>query len=333
MLTVRRAVYEDIPNIMRFFDQHWKPGNILAVNREFFEWQFVEDGKVNLFLGIDDEEGKIYGTFGWIEFSHYEYSDIAGCTWKTIKSSNPMLGLDLQTATWEQITSPRPRYGVTTCLSKKAARIVQLQGMAITTMDHYYRLVERGEYRIALVKDMNIPQVPDSGYQLERIDSVEEMMRVLPEEELLKVVPVKDYRYIKKRYFDHPVYQYDIWKIVRPDTTSRAVLVTREATHDGAVMCKIINYYGEIEDISKITYALDKLAEERGYEYYDVYSHGVPTQYYDEAGFLPCGEDCVNIVPNYFHPFAQINVTLTITDLKIPGLRLFRSDGDQDRPG
>lgn len=45
MLTIRRAVYEDIPHIMKFMDEHWKPGNILAKDRSFFEWQFVEDGK------------------------------------------------------------------------------------------------------------------------------------------------------------------------------------------------------------------------------------------------------------------------------------------------
>lgn len=37
MITIRRAVYDDIPDIMRFMDEHWKPGNILAKNREFFE--------------------------------------------------------------------------------------------------------------------------------------------------------------------------------------------------------------------------------------------------------------------------------------------------------
>ena len=61
MLTIRRAVYEDIPHIMKFMDEHWKPGNILAKDRSFFEWQFVEDGKVNMFIGINEEEAKIYG--------------------------------------------------------------------------------------------------------------------------------------------------------------------------------------------------------------------------------------------------------------------------------
>ena len=63
MITIRRAVCEDIPNIMKFMDEHWKPGNILAKNRDFFEWQFVEDDdSVNMWIGIDEEDGKIYGS-------------------------------------------------------------------------------------------------------------------------------------------------------------------------------------------------------------------------------------------------------------------------------
>ena len=84
MLKIRRAVYEDIPNIMKFMDEHWKPGNILAKNREFFEWQFLEDGKVNMFIGIDDETDKIYGMLGTILYNKSENPDISGCTWQTI---------------------------------------------------------------------------------------------------------------------------------------------------------------------------------------------------------------------------------------------------------
>ena len=95
MLKIRRAVCDDIPNIMNFMDEHWKPGNILAKDRDFFEWQFVEDGKVNMFIGIDEEEGKIYGMMGAIIYNHKANPDISGCAWKTIKSERPMLGMEL----------------------------------------------------------------------------------------------------------------------------------------------------------------------------------------------------------------------------------------------
>lgn len=95
MITVRRAAKEDIPGIMQFMDEHWKPGNILAKDRDFFEWQFIDRGKLNMFIGIDEKSGKIYGMMGAILYNQNEHPDISGCTWQVIKSGNPRLGLEL----------------------------------------------------------------------------------------------------------------------------------------------------------------------------------------------------------------------------------------------
>ena len=45
MLTIRRAVCDDIPNIMKFMDEHWKPGNILTKDRDFLNGSFFRIGK------------------------------------------------------------------------------------------------------------------------------------------------------------------------------------------------------------------------------------------------------------------------------------------------
>ena len=42
---IRLAVYNDIPLIMRFIDEHWKKGHILAANRTLFEWQYIIEKK------------------------------------------------------------------------------------------------------------------------------------------------------------------------------------------------------------------------------------------------------------------------------------------------
>ena len=128
------------------------------------------------------------------------------------------------------------------------------------------------------------------------------------------------------------MYQYDVLKILDDREESRSVLVTREEKRGMDKICKIIDFYGHMEDLIEITAALDKLIKERGYEYIDVYSYGVPTDIYEKAGFVCCNEDDENIIPNYFHPFVRKNVSLRMMDPLLPGLRLFRGDGDQDRP-
>ena len=225
MITIRQAVYEDIPQIMQFIDEHWKKGHILARDREFFEWQFVDDDQVNVFLGVDDDAGRIYGMQGVIKYNKRPNPDISGSIWKTIKSTNPVLGMELENYMFDQL---QVRYSCSAGLSNKADRIYKMLGMTPAVMDHYYRLADISEYKIAKIKDKIIPRVEDTGYHLESIHTVEEMKEIISEEVLANCIMSKDYSYIQKRYFDHPVYQYDKWKIVNQDGNSKSILITRE---------------------------------------------------------------------------------------------------------
>lgn len=329
MITLRRAVYDDIPDIMRFMDEHWKPGNILAKNRDFFEWQFVDGDKLNMFLGVDEESGKIYGMMGAIVYNKSANPDISGCTWQVIKSSDPMLGLDLADYMYAQLNG---RYNIGAGLSKKAVRLHELLGYTITEMDHYYRLADREDYKIAKVVDKWIPVAEETGYSLERIDTVDEMKQIISEELLSGLILSKDYSYIEKRYFGHPIYHYDIWKIVDAGGDSHSVLITRDEIMQDRRVCEIIDHYGVAEDLGRIAGALDRLMEEKGYEFVDVYSYGIPVEIYEQGGFIRCGESGENIIPNYFHPFVQENISLKMVDPMTQGIRMFRGDGDQDRP-
>lgn len=329
MITIRRAEYEDIPDIMRFMDEHWKPGNILAKNREFFEWQFLENNKLNMFIGVDDDIGKIYGMMGAIVYNQSTNPDISGCTWQVIKSNNPVLGLDIQNYMFKTLNV---RYGCSAGLSDKSVRLNKLFGDKIIVMDHYYRLADKDDYKIAKIKTKIIPNVEDSGYRLVPLSSVDEMKQIISEEDLATYILSKDYSYIKRRYFEHPIYHYDMWKIADEQGDFRAVLVTREETVQNQKICKIIDYYGNSIFLSYITSALDNLITERDYEFVDVYSYGVSTELYEQAGFVCCDENSPNIIPNYFHPFVQKNISLRMIEYWLPGLRMFRGDGDQDRP-
>ena len=329
MVIIRRALYKDIPNIMRFMDEHWKPGNILATNREFFEWQFLDEDKLNMFIGVDEDNGKIYGMIGAVVYSRSSNPDVSGCTWQVIKSSNPMLGVDLLNDMYRQL---KVRYSYAAGLSKKAVRINELMGNVIVEMDHYYRLADRADYKIARVVDKVIPDSKQTGYCLEPIYSAGEMKRIVSEEALAAQLLSKDYDYIERRYFKHPIYHYDIWKIVNAEKNSHSVLITREEGVEDRKICKVIDHYGKIEDLGKIAAAVDRLMEEKGYEYVDIYSFGIPVEIDEQGGFIRCGENSENIIPDYFHPFVQENISLKLVDSKIEGVRLFRGDGDQDRP-
>ena len=329
MITIRRAVFEDIPGIMRFMDEHWKPGNILAKDRDFFEWQFVDEDKVNMFIGVDEDSKKIYGMVGAVIYNKSNHPDVSGCTWQVIKSGDPILGLELNDYMLRKLNA---RYCFGLGFSDKTVRIHTLRGKKVVAMDHYYRLADIDNYKVATVKTKIIPKITGAGCHLESIHAVEEMKRIIPETKLTERILCKDYSYIEKRYFQHPVFHYDIWKVVSPDNESHSVLVTRDEMAEGGKVCEIIDHYGRMEDLGEIAEALDRLMEERGYEFVDVYSYGVPVEIYEEGGFCRCDENCENIIPNYFHPFVRENISIRLIDARWDGLRMFRGDGDQDRP-
>lgn len=329
MLIIRRAVYEDIPQIMRFIDEYWKKDHILARDRAFFEWQYVDGDVVNMYIGVDDETGKIYGIEGVVRYNQSDYPDISGGVWKTIKSPNPLLGIELTDFLWQDLNV---RYGCSAGINEKAMKIYELQGLIPAKMDHYYRLNDLDDYQIAKVVEKNIPVISDTGYSLEPIVTLEQMRQIVPEDILRAHVLSKDYHYIQRRYFEHPVYQYEIWKICDREGNSDSVIITREESVGSATCLKVIDYYGNIERISQIGASLSELMRERGYEFISIYSFGVPTELYKQAGFVSCDEEHVNIVPNYYHPFERRNVTIRLCDPQLEGIRIFQGDGDQDRP-
>lgn len=329
MIAIRRAKYDDIPGIMQFMDEHWKPGNVLAKNRDFFEWQFVDGDKLNMFLGVDEKSGKIYGMLGAIVYNKSSNPDVSGCTWQVIKSSDPMLGPKLLEYMYIQLNV---RYSYAAGLTDNAVKLNKLVGNVITEMDHYYRLSDKSDYNIAKVVEKKIPVAEKTGYSLERISSAAEMKEVISEKMLAEQLMSKSYDYIEKRYFNHPIYHYDIWKIIDSSGDSHSVLITREEVMKEYKMCKIVDHYGRMGDLGEIAMALDGLMNEKGYEYIDIYSFGIPVEIYEGGGFIRCDTNSENIIPNYFHPYVQKNIPLRLVDSKIEGVRLFRGDGDQDRP-
>ncbi len=329
MITIRRAEIKDIPTIMQFMEDHWLHGYILAHDREFFDWQFVHDGKVNIWIGIDDETGKLYAIQCMIIYRDAPNPDVSGSVWIAIKCPNPMLAVDIQDFMWQELN---PRDTFSPGLKPDAIRVVELLGYQAIPMDHYYRLNDKENYRIAIVKDKTIPQVPDTGYTLSPCNSIRDMQTVISEESLIASVPSKDYRYIKWRYFDHPIFNYDLWKIVNLEGCPEGILITREEYANDARICKIVDLYGRSELFEKLTTAFDKLMIEKDYEFIDVYSYGVLTEIYEKAGMLRCDVNSENIIPNYYQPYTPVNSDIMLVPPGVPNARIFRGDSDQDKP-
>ncbi len=330
MICVRRATKNDIPLIMDFLDSYWLKGYALAHNRQLFEWQFVCKGNVNIWIGIDDEQHILYAIQCAIIYRDVPHPDISGSIWLAIKSPEPELAFEVQKAMTRDL---KQRTAISPGIKPKVARYFEIvRGKQIVYLDHYYRLADRTDYRIASIVDKCIPKVQDSGYRLSAITTIDEFADIIPEECLISSVPSKDYSYIKWRYFDHPVFHYDIWGISYENSDSSGVLITREEEANDSKVCKIVDFYGEPALLGLITHELDRLCETNGYEYVDVYSYGIDTAIYENGGLIKCDSASGNIIPNHFQPFQATNSDIVMVKPRLSETRIFRGDSDQDKP-
>lgn len=326
--TIRYAVKEDIPQIKRFIDENWKKNHILVREEEFFEWQYMSD-KLDFVLGID-AEGNIQGMLGFISYSDGEDRDIATSMWKANPGTG-FLGIKLLMYVLEK--EPHRTLFSPGINMRSSGAIYKRMKIATGKMNQWYRLRKTDSYVIAKVNDTRIPEYLQSHevaavryFTYEDLTEDFDFGKYVPKQ----TIPYKSLAYLKRRYFEHPIYEYLIYGIRQDDGETSAVIVLRIQECNGAKALRFVDCIGDTEVLGSLTHIFDRLLDEFSAEYIDMYEKGVDGNILQSAGWLKLDET-ENIIPNYFSPYEQINVDINYctTDENII---LFRGDGDQDRP-
>ena len=113
------------------------------------------------------------------------------------------------------------------------------------------------------------------------------------------------------------------------------LFVSRIISIKGKNVIRIIDYFGSNESLEKSYVLFIYLFKKYNAEYIDMYSFGIPSKSLEFAGLINIGNQKGLIIPNYFEPFVKKNINLTFAykaEKPHPKIRLFKGDGDQDRP-
>lgn len=327
---IRFATYDEIDEIMQFIEDHWKKGHILARNREFFEYEMVVDGKVNFVIAKDRTTGEICGLHGYVIASkNKEKFDAWGSIWKVVPGSMGLLGLEI-IRRLEAYTNTRA------CLSiggnpKTTVPILQRvrHFEDVGKMRHFYCLAKRECYHVARVQHYE-QFIENKEYQVQLIymKDFEELKCKYDFSRNEDAFPYKDEWYINHRYFEHPIYEYQVYGL-EENNAVKAFLVCREQEYDSTKVLRIVDYVGEASLFGGISGFL-KSGLDR-YEYIDLYCYGFDTSYVLEAGMTELEDDDTNIIPNYFAPYVAENIDIWVGTPK-GRATFFKADGDQDRP-
>ena len=334
---IRLASINDIDAIMQFINDYWRENHIMSTNRQLFEYEYVDGENVNFVLAIDKSTNLIEGIFGFLRCSYTEdkeKKDIWGSMWKVNADHDniPLLGIELAKRV-RILTGCRCQIGNganpdTTVLLRKI-----YFGEKTVKMDQFYYLnAKKEQYNIAVINEKWRPQVKEKKGQIlvQRFFSIEEIKERFNVEDV-EAIPYKDNWYINKRYFNHPIYNYQVYGLGLCNQEIEALLVVREVTHKGSKVLRIVDYIGNQELFSYLSDTFEKWVQENDYEYIDFFTYGFKEQAIYDAGFRKRTEEDTNIIPNYFEPFLQENIDIW-AHYKLDGTLFFKADGDQDRP-
>lgn len=326
-LNLRLAQRGDIERIKVFINTNWKRYNLIN-NEALFQFYFVRSETVNFVLAEDRDDGTLYGTLGYTYCGWREKPDLGTTLFKTVHSPYPLLGVRLFRAL-EELTGCRMFFSQNTV--PNTAQLHRMMGHQVMEFPHWYRLAEREDYRIAVVREKKILPAKSSGYRLKLFPDENELFaHYTPPKDR---IPYKDCEYLSRRYYHYPAYRYLVYGISKPDNCIEGIVVCREVPVEGERVLKVVDFVGEDLVFAELSGEFQRLIDIGGYEYIEMYQYGIPDQVMEEAGFIRRVKGDVNIVPTFLEPLAKINTDYVLCcSGEADGLHVFRADADMDRP-
>ena len=247
------------------------------------------------------------------------------------KGSIPGLGLYIFK---HLLTSLKPIFIGSIGLKNNLIKYHEFLGFKVFKMDHYFILSKKiSNFKICKSKKINlkkkkidINQYSISSLNIKNINSTSKNIFEFQS-------PLKSRTYIKKRYIENPFFDYLIYKIEKKKYIC-SILVIRKIQHKGSIILKLIDYFGSDKYIPISSYYCQLLININKAEYIDFYSHGIAKTFFQKSLFINRYDQKNIIIPEYFEPFLKKNIDLVCaykTNMKNK-TRLFKGDGDQDRP-
>lgn len=319
MNNIRRIPMDEKSLIVNFMNENWGSLHPLVNNEQLFNYYYA-DGEMTNFYVLEDSEG-VEAICGYIKCSEEENSDIWVSIWCAKKGKNG-LGLSLMGA-MKELTGAN----VMACnnIRENTMPFYSFLGYHPDKMNHYYRLANKENYKIAVVNEKIIPDSnKNENVWLEEISNINQIKEIFTFPKDIK--PHKDYWYINKRYFEYPHYEYKVFAIHNGEKVP-ALVVFRVNESDEGYVLRLVDFIGNPSDIHLLNGFIDELMDKYSCEYCDMYCWGVKGE---DAGFVLRVAD-ENIIPNYLNSLLQKNIDYFFFTTDADNFMMFRADGDQDR--
>jgi hypothetical protein len=327
------AKLEDADEIMKFIDNEWKKGHILGVNKKYFLYEYANQNFLNFV--ISKNNNKINGILGFLRSSSDKNATVWTTMWKASRSSgSATLGIHLLNYLRDQGYQSVMSNGI----NQNTEEIYKYFGFNVGFLKQYF-IPNKSlkKYKIAIfpkkINNENFSISKDNNLLFKKVE-LQDLQKKFNFRKYLSRLPYKNIDYFNKRFFEHPIYSYDVYGIF-DEPELKSILVTRTVEHEKSTCMRIVDFYGQEDTLNTFAWYLSQIMYLKGHEYIDIFSSGLNEGMMLNAGFkkLDITENEV-VIPNYFEPFIQSNVSIRyFTDSNnLSHLRIYKADGDQDRP-
>ena len=327
------AKYSDLNKISNFIKKNWNKNHILSTNKFFFSYIYKNNKKLNFIL-CKDNKSSLIGILGFIKSSYTNNGSIWTTMWKVKKKMTILLGLKML---------------LKLCNNKKYLNVMSV-GINSKTVEIYkYLNFKTGKLNHHFIPNLNykkkiISKIPKnliinnfikvSKNLVTKEISLNEIKNKFFFDKFKNINPYKDYLYVKKKFFYHPINKYKFYGLINKNEIM-CFIVLRTQKYKTSKCIRIFDFYGKEIYLKYIVNYLVNTDEFKSSEYLDFYSYGLKEKTLNNAGFFNKKKFENNIIiPDLFGPFLKKNndVLFFVNKKKVNNLRIFRADGDQDTP-
>ncbi len=337
--TLRLAKWEEREKLIDFINEHfgWK---LPLINRgEFFSYYFCGE---NLQFALAERDGELLSVAGYILANESANPDVWVSVWVAKKGENGV-GLELMNALPELLNAK-----VVACnnIKEKTCVFYQFLGWEAERLSHFYRLgvkQNKSDFKLVrfgtentqnndIVKRLNV----SGDLKLLPVENESDLETYGLPQNTQTNTPVKDIWYLKRRYFNFPHYKYDVFAVLENEVLL-AYLVARTAqspleTGEIIPVLRIVDFIGAEDILPRLGTAIDELICSQNAEYADCYCTGIQAETFEKTGFNERKREDEIIIPNYLDPPLFENIEYFYFTNIQNGFRMFKADGDQDRP-
>ena len=338
--------------ILQFINNNWKKNHIFVRKPEVFDWQhkspFENSDKLTFIIArkIDEiDDNSILAILGYIPYKRFdinlENDGLALAIWKVkngIKS--PGIGLQLLKFLEREIS---PSMILSIGITEVVKPIYKVLNYEMGELKHValFSPNKIKKTKVASGTDLIPPYQPSSEKEKKlkicRVsnDSIDDKIKEKIDKLGTYSFLNKSFTYVEKRYLLHPFYEYDLF-LISVSNSETALFVWRKVKANNSQILRIVDIVGNTNILSQCTNFFIKKLNQASCEYIDLLCHGIDEVIIKKAGFVSADDYSDLILPNYFSPFLQKNITIDFAyklhKNKNKKVVFFRGDSDQDRP-